>query len=428
MAPGASSERTAGGSSEATALGARVPWYRLLARPGAGADAASACKTAWPELRYTLAMAHKTAVVLRASDIDRGEVALEQRLNPRSRFSDAALSSLAGFERIGLSRGRIPPGGESFAYHAHEVEEEWIFIVSGRARARIGGRDHELGPGDFAGFPAPQAPHLLSNPFEHDCVYLMGGERGLVADVLSYPDLDKRYVLVREPTRTAFHALGPAEYPFGRAGQVGAEPPAWRVLGCRCCGSVIAEAALILCGIRYDREEVDYSVPGPARDRLLALNPLGQVPTVVMPDGAVMTETAAIALHLDELVPAAGLLPAPRDPLRREALRWLAFLIGAVYPTFSYGDEPAKWVGDAGPALREATDMHRQKLWRQLEAAVRGPWLLGPRFSILDVYIAAMTRWRPGRSWFTDACPKLAAIAAAADTDPRLAALWAANL
>jgi GST-like protein len=126
-------------------------------------------------------------------------------------------------------------------------------------------------------------------------------------------------------------------------------------------------------------------------------------------------------------VPAAGLLPAPRDPLRREALRWLVFLIAAMYPTFTYGDEPDRWVGDAGARLRAATDAHRQKLWHQLEAAARGPWFLGARFSLLDVYIGAMTRWRPGRAWFADACPRLTAIALAIDDDPRLRALWAAN-
>jgi GST-like protein len=379
-------------------------------------------------LRYIADMPHKTAVLLRATDIDRAEIPLVQRLNPRSRFKDAWLSRLAGLERIGLSRARIPPGGESFAYHAHQAEEEWIFIVSGRARARIDGKEYELGPGDFAAFPVPQAPHLLTNPFSEDCVYLMGGERGIVTDVLAYPDLGTSYVLVREPTRTAFHALGPAEYPFGRADQpdVASVPP-WRVLGCRGCGSAIAEAALVLAEVPYDREEVDYTQPGPARDRLLAHNPLGQVPTVILPDGAVMTETAAIALHLDELVPAAGLFPAPRDPLRRDALRWLTFLIAAVYPTFTYGDEPEKWVGEAGPALRETTHAHRQKLWQQVEAAAQGPWFLGARFSMLDVYVAVMTRWRPGRAWFAERCPKLTAIATTVDGDPRLGALWAAN-
>ena len=374
---------------------------------------------------YTAGMAHKTAVLLRAADIDRSEVALEQRLNPRSRFRDAWLSRLAGLSRIGLSRARIPPGGESFAYHAHHAEEEWVFIVSGRARARIDGREVDLGPGDFAAFPAPQPAHLLTNPFDEDCVYLMGGEPGRPTDVIHYPDLGKTYALVRGTGPTAFHALGPAEYPFGAPGA--GDAPAWRVFGCRGCGSTIVEAVLVLADIAYEREEVDYTKPGPARDRLLAHNPLGQVPTVVMPDGAVMTETLAIALHLDELVPAAGLVPPPGDPLRTSALRWLVFLVAAIYPTFTYGDDPAKWIGDAGPALRDATNAHREKLFRQVEAAAGSPWFLGARFSLLDVYLCVMTRWRPRRAWFAEHCPRLTAIATALDDDPRLRALWAAN-
>jgi GST-like protein len=205
------------------------------------------------------------------------------------------------------------------------------------------------------------------------------------------------------------------------------EQPNLRLLGCRGCGSVIVEAALVLAGIPYDREEVDYGTPGPARDRLAALNPLVQVPTAVLPDGTVMTESLALILHVNDLAPALGLVPAAGDPLRPVALRHLVFLVSALYPTFTYGDEPAKWVGEAGPALREATDAHRARLWQELEAAVRGPWFLGDRCSALDLYVAVMTRWRPRRPWFAANTPKLHAIATAVDADPRLHALWAAS-
>jgi GST-like protein len=197
----------------------------------------------------------------------------------------------------------------------------------------------------------------------------------------------------------------------------------WRVLATRGCGSSIVEAALVLCGVAYDREELDYTREDD-RAKLAAVNPLAQVPTLVMPDGGVMTESAAIALYLDEQYPAAGLLPPVGDATRRDALRWLVFLVAAVYPTFTYGDEPAKW---AGPELRESTNRHREKLWRQIEGEIRGPWFLGERFSMLDVYIGVMTRWRPRRGWFAQNCPKLAAIATAVDNDPRLAGLWASN-
>jgi GST-like protein len=367
-------------------------------------------------------MIHKKAVILRASDIARHELPWVQRLNPRSNFSGAALSRIAGFERVGVSRGRIPPGGEAFAYHAHLREEEWIYIVSGKARLRVDGEQLELAAGDFAAFPAPQAPHLLTNPGGEDCVYLMGGDRTASPDILEYPDLGKRYVLVREPTRTAFHELSPAEYPFGRAD---AKPqPPWRVMGMKGCGSAIAEAVLTVAEIPYEREEHDYDSDA-GRAALLAKNPLAQVPTLIAPDGGIVTETAAIALHVDELVPGAGLLPAAGDPLRREALRHLVFLVAAIYPTFTYGDTPAKW--GCGDELRASTNAHREKLWRHLEGVVRGPWFLGARWSVLDLYVSVMTRWRPGRAWFGEHAPKLAAIAAAVDRDPRLADVWGSN-
>lgn len=371
---------------------------------------------------YGALMVHRKAVILRAADIARHELPWVQRLNPRSSFAGSPLSRIAGFERVGVSRGRIPPGGEAFAYHAHQREEEWIYIVEGRARLRVDGEEVELAAGDFAAFPAPQPPHLLTNPYQAECLYLMGGDRTASPDVLEYPDLGKRYVLLREPGRTAFHELGPAEYPFGRAGATPPQP--WRVLATKGCGSTISEAVLALAELPYEREEVNYEDPA-GRARLLEHNPLAQVPTVIAPDGAVMTETAAIALHVDELVPGAGLLPAVGDPLRREALRHLVFLVAAVYPTFTYGDNPAKWGG--GDALRAATNAHREALWRHLDGVARGPWFLGARWSVLDVYVAVMTNWRPNPPWFREMTPKLAAIAAAVEKDARLAHVWSTN-
>jgi GST-like protein len=200
----------------------------------------------------------------------------------------------------------------------------------------------------------------------------------------------------------------------------------WRVMGCRGCGSAIVEAALVIANIPYEREEVNYETPE-GHDKLAQVNPLAQVPTVVLPDGTIMTESAAIILYIDGLVPELGLVPPVRDPLRRELLRWLMFLVAAVYPTFTYGDDPKKWVGDAADSLRSSTDEHRKSLWRLVEGAVRAPWFLGNTPSALDIYVSVMTRWRPRREWFADNCPRLYAIAKAVDADERLQGVWATN-
>ena len=66
-------------------------------------------------------------------------------------------------------------------------------------------------------------------------------------------------------------------------------------------GSAISEMMLTLANIPYHFINVD-GFDQPARsEKLLAINPLCQVPTLLLADGSVMTESAAIALMiLDE--------------------------------------------------------------------------------------------------------------------------------
>ena len=194
----------------------------------------------------------------------------------------------------------------------------------------------------------------------------------------------------------------------------------WTLFVARGWGSAITEATLTVAGIAYERVEVDPNAPGEGRDRLRAANPLGQLPTIVLPDGAVLTESAAIVLRAADLAPHAGLAPAPLDPERTAFLRWLAFLVGAVYPTFTYGDEPTRWVATASDELRRSTDEHRKALWKQLEGEASAPWFLGPRFWAINLYVAVMTRWRPGRAWFQEHCPRLTAISDAAFRRPAI--------
>jgi GST-like protein len=204
----------------------------------------------------------------------------------------------------------------------------------------------------------------------------------------------------------------------------------YALIGYPGAGSSIVEAMLELADLTYKVEYVDLEERPADRERLAALNPLVQVPVLTLPDGTVMTESAAIALYLAEQVPAAGLAPPVGDAARAPFLRWLVFLVANVYPMSTVGDVPAQWVsGDAaGQELRASTMAYREKSWRVVEANIAPqPWFLGQRFSALDLYVAVMTRWRPRRDWFKANCPKLHAIALAADREPRLVEIWRRN-
>lgn len=195
------------------------------------------------------------------------------------------------------------------------------------------------------------------------------------------------------------------------------------LLGAKGCGSAIVELAFALADLDLDCEEVDYSPGSPTRGRLVAVNPLGQVPALVLPGGQVLTESLAMIHYAADRAPGAGLVPAPGHPSREAFFRWAVFLVAAVYPTFTYGDDPRRWVPDetGARALRDRTDRHREALFRQMEAGAGSPWFLGDAFSAIDIYLVALTRWRPGRPWFEANAPKLAGSAARAAGLPALA-------
>jgi GST-like protein len=195
-------------------------------------------------------------------------------------------------------------------------------------------------------------------------------------------------------------------------------------------GSVLVEAQLAWYGLEYENSEAGDVFASPsARDELSRLNPLAQVPVLILPDGTTMTESAAITLHLADVTGSAELVPTADEKERAAFLRWLVFLVANIYPTFTFADEPSRFISlpEARAAYRAAVDAHAQRLWRIVEDHAGAPWFLGRRFSALDIYLCAMTRWRPQRLWFAANTPKLAAIALAGDDLPKLAGVWRRN-
>lgn len=151
--------------------------------------------------------ARQPTPLVRSRDRDPEET-YSHPLNPSSLIRGVSLSQPAGLQRIGVHFIRVPPGKESFAYHSHQGEEEFLYILSGRGIAEIDGHEYEVGPGDFMGFRAPSVAHHLRNPFDEELVYLMGGESKPV-EIADFPRLGKR--MVRSGTRVSIHPLDGAE-------------------------------------------------------------------------------------------------------------------------------------------------------------------------------------------------------------------------
>jgi GST-like protein len=197
-------------------------------------------------------------------------------------------------------------------------------------------------------------------------------------------------------------------------------------------GAVAVEAALTLAGQRYDIVEAatsDFDNPQ-SGDRVLAANPMRQVPALVMPSGETMTESAAILIRLAELHPEARLAPGVGDAMRGQFLRWMAFVSAAIYSLYWVKDDPSRLVPDpaAQPALVERTLERISECWGIMERQVSpGRYILGDEISVLDLYVAVVSRFRPRRARFYEVAPRMGEVIRRVDDDPRLKALWAAR-
>jgi glutathione S-transferase len=182
-------------------------------------------------------------------------------------------------------------------------------------------------------------------------------------------------------------------------------------------------------GADFELKLVDRAVNAQKSAAYLQLNPNGLIP--VMVDGEVaIYETAAIALHLGDRFPAAGLAPPVGTPARAAYYKWMMHISNVLQAGFRAWFYPHEFVADpeametakaaAGVKMMQAFDRIADQLGR-------GPWLLGETFSAVDLYLLMMTRWgrtlpRPARD-----IPEIGAHAARLLARPRVAETLAAE-
>jgi uncharacterized cupin superfamily protein len=99
-----------------------------------------------------------------------------------------------GLVRQAVRIAEVAAGGRSTVLHTHSRTDEWVLILTGRARVRVGDVSFEAGPIDFLGHPAGGPAHEMTAL--EDLTYLVGGEVD-AADVVTYPEAGKRRVVGR---------------------------------------------------------------------------------------------------------------------------------------------------------------------------------------------------------------------------------------
>ncbi len=115
-------------------------------------------------------------------------------------------------------------------------------------------------------------------------------------------------------------------------------------------GSAAVEALFALLAIPHEVKDVAKTAAGTAPDWYIAINPRGEIPSLQLPDNSIMTESAAMMIHLADSYPDAGLAPPLGSSARAQFLRWMIYLAAAAYPTDLRLYYPQRYSTDAGHA------------------------------------------------------------------------------
>jgi glutathione S-transferase len=156
-------------------------------------------------------------------------------------------------------------------------------------------------------------------------------------------------------------------------------------------------------GVPFERVLVDTSTGAHRSEAYRKLNPNGLIPTLVDGD-LVLYETAAICLHLCDTHPQAGLAPAVGTVERAHFYKWLIWLTNTVQSTliiYFYTDRWMKPGNEAGVAeLKSQAEIKIGLMLDQLDAELARlgkthaePWLLGAKYSAVDIYALTLCRW-----------------------------------
>ena len=146
---------------------------------------------------------------------------------------------------------------------------------------------------------------------------------------------------------------------------------------------------------RYELILVDRDSQAHKQPDYLKLNPSGLIPVLIDGD-LVLTETAAICLHLADMHPAANLAPALGTPARANLYRWLIYLTNTVQAELMHYYYPDRLGGECAEMIQARAEARVMPMLDIIEAHLAktgGPWMLGAQYTIADAYLIMMCRW-----------------------------------
>jgi len=195
-------------------------------------------------------------------------------------------------------------------------------------------------------------------------------------------------------------------------------------------GSAAIEAALQIANVPFRTvDAASWKSESPGVDELRRVNPLAQIPTLVLPDGGVLTESAAILIVLGLRYPQSGLLPEAVDK-RAQAIRGLVYIAANCYAAIGVIDFPERFSGASDETskerIRAGTRKRLHELWDVFaDTFPATPFLSGERLGALDLLACVVSKWSGSRKHLAQSRPAFHALLERIEADPIVGAVIA---
>ncbi len=187
----------------------------------------------------------------------------------------------------------------------------------------------------------------------------------------------------------------------------------YKLYGTKMTGTCAVKAALTEAGAPFEEVEITTSKKQHLTEEYRQINPRQQVPSLMLPDGSIMTEGPAMLLHIADAHPEVRLAPTLGTPERAQHDRWLIFFAVNVYEGELRKMFGERYTTDTNGkrGVEEAAKAYVDRHYSIFEEALGdGPYFFGDDLSMLDIYVWMLSQWQDA-AWLEANCPKIVRLA-----------------
>jgi glutathione S-transferase len=159
--------------------------------------------------------------------------------------------------------------------------------------------------------------------------------------------------------------------------------------------SLASHIALEDAGAEYSIQRISFAAEEQRSAEYLAINPKARVPALVTDQG-ILTETPAMLVFIAQSFPQAKLASLDDAFFFAEVQAFNSYLCSTLHVAHAHRMRGTRWADEASAiaAMQRKVPDSVAACYRLIEdRMLRGPWVMGERYTICDPYLFTIAQW-----------------------------------